>query len=102
VVVKHTKLQPAFGGGDLVKSKPLLKLVNVLVIAIMLLPACLSPVDAYIGNGIGGQDIAIYIGGQKLSFDTPPLNKEGRIFVPIRYIAEYLVAKWNGMDKTKS
>jgi len=42
-----------------------------------------------IGNGIGGQDIAIYIGGQKLSFDTPPLNKEGRIFVPIRYIAEY-------------
>ncbi len=89
MVVKHTKLQPAFGGGDLVKSKPLLKLVNMLVIAIMLLPACLSPVDAYIGNGIGGQDIAIYIGGQKLSFDTPPLNKEGRIFVPIRYIAEY-------------
>jgi len=76
VVVKHTKLQSAFGGGDLVKSKPLLKLVNVLVIAIMLLPACLSPVDAYIGNGIGGQDIAIYIGGQKLSFDTPPLIRK--------------------------
>jgi len=85
-----------------VKSKPLLKLVNVLVIAIMLLPACLSPVDAYIGNGIGGQDIAIYIGGQKLSFDTPPLNKEGRIFVPIRYIASTLVVKWNGIQKTRS
>jgi len=85
-----------------VKSKPLLKLVNVLVIAIMLLPACLSPVDAYIGNGIGGQDIAIYIGGQKLSFDTPPLNKEGRILFLSVTLPSILVAKWNGMDKTKS
>jgi len=72
-----------------VKNKPLLKLVNIFLVAVMLLTVSWSSVAVYGENGIVGQDITIYIGGQKLAFDTPPLNKEGRIFVPIRYIAEY-------------
>jgi len=72
-----------------VKNKPVLKLVNIFLVAAMLLTFSWSSVAVYGENGIVGQDIAIYIGGQKLAFDTPPLNKEGRIFVPIRYIAEY-------------
>jgi len=46
--------------------------------------------------------IPIYIQGQKKSFDSLPILRDGRVFLPIRYISEYFGAQvtWNDQTKT--
>jgi exopolysaccharide biosynthesis protein len=46
--------------------------------------------------------IPIYIQGQKKSFDSPPILKDGRVFLPIRYISEYFGAQVTWDDQTKT
>jgi len=46
--------------------------------------------------------IPIYIQGQKKSFDSPPILKDGRVFLPIRYISEYFGAQVTWEDQTKT
>jgi len=46
--------------------------------------------------------IPIYIQGQKKSFDSPPILKDGRVFLPIRYISEYFGAQVAWDDQTKT
>jgi len=46
--------------------------------------------------------IPIYIQGQKKSFDSPPILRDGRVFLPIRYISEYFGAQVTWEDQTKT
>lgn len=73
------------------RSKRFFKLVNVLLVFGLLVSMTLSP--AAFGKSGGNKEVAIYVGGQKVALDSPPLNKAGRIYVPIRYVAEYLGAQ---------
>lgn len=46
-------------------------------------------------------DITVYVDGQKLAFDQPPVVQEGRTLVPMRAIFEALGAEmeWDGAEK---
>jgi len=46
--------------------------------------------------------IPIYIQGQKKTFDSPPILKNGRVFLPIRYISEYFGAQVGWDEQTRT
>lgn len=53
--------------------------------------------------GAGGVDvIRILVDGREIATDVPPLNVNGRVLVPIRFVAEALgaYADWDGPSKT--
>jgi hypothetical protein len=43
----------------------------------------------------------MYVNGQKIDLDTAPFIKNGRTFVPIRFISEYLghQIEWNDKEQ---
>gem|GEM_PF-515592 len=81
-----------------------LKRVVVIMACVFLLCVVLEPVGEITqvkaqNNNTG---IPIYIQGQKKTFDSPPILKNGRVFLPIRYISEYFGAQVGWDEQTRT
>lgn len=62
-------------------------------LCVLMLFACLN---------VSAQSISVELDANKLKFDTPPVNINGRILVPVRTVFEAMGAtvSWNAADKT--
>jgi len=85
-------------------KKPHLKKVVVIMVCVFLLCVVLEPIgeSTKVQAQTSSSPIPIYIQGQKKSFDSPPILRDGRVFLPIRYISEYFGAQVTWEDQTKT
>jgi len=96
--VKH----PQKGEEHVKKSH--LKRVVVIIACVFVLCMVLGPVgqSTKVKAQSSNTGIPIYIQGQKKTFDSPPILKNGRVFLPIRYISEYFGAQVGWDEQTKT
>jgi len=81
-----------------------LKRVAVFMVCVFLLCVVLEPVgeSTQVKAQNDNTGIPIYIQGQKKTFDSPPILKNGRVFLPIRYISEYFGAQVGWDEQTRT
>jgi len=81
-----------------------LKRVAVFMVCVFLLCVVLEPVgeSTQVKAQNDNTGIPIYIQGQKKTFDSPPILKNGRVFLPIRYISEYFGAQVGLDEQTRT
>lgn len=70
-----------------------MKKILSIAISVLMLFACLN---------VSAQNISVELDANKLEFDTPPVNIEGRVLVPVRAILEAMGATvlWNETQRT--
>ncbi len=64
-----------------------MKLLKALVITLLLLALAMPPAALAASDD---SDIKVYVSGNLISFDQPPIIKNDRVMIPIRFIAEAL------------
>ena len=74
------------------------KILCTLLILILSVPVFAAEISAVTRQ----EEIPVYLEGEKLEFDVPPVISEGRILAPVRGISEALNAEilWNDETKT--